>query len=727
MANLLHLSDLHLRSGPADDTIGDSKDAAIPAAMQQTSMRRIASTLEALRRDIKAEALTVDCIVLSGDVADKNDPKAYELLPAVLAPLVPALVPANRVVVVPGNHDVERGSAPSSPERWKHFVTLRANGYVTPLLEGVDIDDHGVPLRASSPPPVLAAQDGSFVIIALNSANHCQTRLPFESKLDPHRDELARLRKSNSAVEQLWNAWQQRGLVDLSWVGDGQQKAAAVALATAVTTAPALPDALRIAVTHHQLFPTGPVAEIKSFETMVNLGEFLDWIADNRVDIALHGHKHSGRVFPYEHTAFHESDIAIGYRTLVISAPTAQAGYEATSPIARLITIERPQPRVSGVLVRDIPPIQSGGVLDLAQRSARRFRLDALIARGQIVGDDADEVHQKLLALGGDYTHLDLPMVCRIRRGDSASTIPSQYPDVPEGVPDSQAWFAQTVEWWQDRRAGQAATFNHGQRLQAFGGNKPASNKNGLNQIDRAAEALKRKQGSSRAIAVLVDPDTDLATDESEFPAFVLVQFAIEGDRLDVTGYFRKQEMPHWWPINVAELGHLQTEVIQRLSDAQVMRPGTITTITSQPVSGGGVPRVAIPALDSRVDKPNGMLELVLPLFHPTAATPDQTLASWHQAFDDWAPSASAAADGDPMPTVGLAKLTSALNDMAELYASDAARQVVDQVKLLADACRTYTSATDDSRTRARADWVTEVTRLRKRITDLVANRLEGR
>ena len=479
MANLLHLSDLHLRSDPADDIIGDSKDTAIPAAMQQTSMRRIASTLEALRREIEAGTLPVDCIVLSGDVADKNDPKAYELLPAVLAPLVPALVPANRVVVVPGNHDVHRGSAPSSPERWKHFLTLRSYGYITALLEGIDIDDHGTPLRASTP-PVLAAHDGSFVIVALNSANHCQTLLPAESKLDAHLGELATLRKSNSAVEQLWNAWQQRGSVDLSWVGDGQQKVAAAALTTAVTTAPASPDALRIAVTHHQLFPTGPVAEIKSFETMVNLGEFLDWIADNRVDIALHGHKHNGRVFPYEHTAFHDTDSAVGYRTLVISAPTAQAGYDATAPIARLITIERPQPRVSGVLVRDIPPIQSGGLLDLAQRSARRFRLDALIARGQIVGDDADEVHQKLLALGGDYTNLDLPMVCRIRHGDSASTIPSQYPDVPAGVPDSQAWFAQTVEWWQDRRAGRAARFNHGQRLQAFGGNKLPSNKTGL-------------------------------------------------------------------------------------------------------------------------------------------------------------------------------------------------------------------------------------------------------
>jgi 3',5'-cyclic AMP phosphodiesterase CpdA len=723
MAHLLHLSDLHLRSDPARDTIGDPKAAAIPAPLQQTSARRIVSTLEALARDIEAGALNLDCIVVSGDIAEKNDPLAYALLPEVLAPLVPKLVPAERVVAVPGNHDVEKGSDPSSAQRWKHFLTLRSYRYLTPLLEGIDIDDHGNAI-GSPHSPVLAAEDGSFLIVALNSANHCQTQLPVDPELRSHLAELAKLRTTHPAVEQLWNAWQQRGSVDVAWVGDGQQKAAAAALARAVGNAP---DALRIAVMHHQLFPTGPIAEIKSFETMVNLGELLDWIADTRIDVALHGHKHAGRVYPFEHTAFHDADTAVGYRTLVISAPTAQAGYDAIAPIARLITVDRPQPRAGGVLVRDIPPLQSGGRLDLAQRPPRRFRLDAAIPWSQIVGADADEVHQKLLALRGDYTGLDLPLICRIRRGDSAATIPTQYADVPDGVPDPQAWFAQTVAWWQNRRTGRAARFNHGQRLQAFGTGRLSPSQETLDQVQRAAQALRRKEGSSRAIAVLVDPDTDLAVDDSEFPAFVLVQFAIVSNRLDVTGYFRKQEMPHWWPVNAAELSHLQNEVIQRLAPVRSVQPGSITTITAQPVSGGGVPRVAIPALDSRVDKPNGMLELVLPLFHATGATPEQTRAAWRQAFDDWAPSDAAAADGDPMPTVGLATLIETLRDMAALYESRTVDALIDQVRLTAAACETYASATDSSRVSARATWVADVKQRSSRIIELVAQRLGER
>lgn len=45
----------------------------------------------------------------------------------------------------------------------------------------------------------------------------------------------------------------------------------------------------------------------------------------------------------------------------------------------------------------------------------------------------------------------------------------------------------------------------------------------------------------------------------------------------------------------------------------------------------------------------------------------------------------------------------------------------IDQVKLITAACNAYASATDRSQTTVRATWVTDVTRLRKRIFELVA------
>ena len=86
-----------------------------------------------------------------------------------------------------------------------------------------------------------------------------------------------------------------------------------------------------------------------------------------------------------------------------------------------------------------------------------------------------------------------------------------------------------------------------------------------------------------------------------------------------------------------------------------------------------------------------------------------------------------AAADGDPMPIVGLGELTATLDYTAALYGSAAANEIIDQVKLITATCNAYASATDSSHTTARATWVTDVTRLRKRIFELVARRLNER
>jgi type II secretory pathway component PulK len=79
------------------------------------------------------------------------------------------------------------------------------------------------------------------------------------------------------------------------------------------------------------------------------------------------------------------------------------------------------------------------------------------------------------------------------------------------------------------------------------------------------------------------------------------------------------------------------------------------------------------------------------------------------------------------MPIVGLGELTATLDYTAALYSSAAANEIIDQVKLITATCNAYASATDSSHTTARATWVTDVTRLRKRIFELVARRLNER
>lgn len=298
--------------------------------------------------------------------------------------------------------------------------------------------------------------------------------------------------------------------------------------------------------------------------------------------------------------------------------------------------------------------------------------------------------------------------------------MPENYPDAPGDLP-AQEWFSATVNWWQQPRAGRSAAFNHGQRLLAYGSIDPKVQLNGFDQIQAAAEALDSKAESSRAIAVLVDPISDLKAKRPLFPAFVLVQFQIVGTRLDVTAYFRKQEMPHWWPVNVGELAKLQFDVIDALTErGKPLSPGAITTVTAMPVTGGSVPRVAVPDLDRRADDSTGMLDLVLPLYDLAAPSTD-VVARWREAFTDWIPGEKPPADGDPIPLFGLRELLAVLDAVIAISpTSTAIRNLRTEIHVLRAECEIYDKTEESDRRKVRETWRKAVAAHTRKIDTLV-------
>lgn len=710
MARLLHLSDLHLTSNPAAELIADSKSGAVPVAQQARISGRITTTLQALANAVEADGLGLDCIVISGDVVN-HDPSAYSLLPSVLAPLVPSIVPAGRVVIVPGNHDVLRGSGPSTPERYKAFATLRSFGYLTPYLEGVDIDDDGRTLAAHDS-PTLVAEDGSFAIVALNSANLCQT----VEQQDPRPKAIKAENSVVGVAAKILSGSATARDQDIAWIGEGQF------LRTSEALQEALPEGspIRIAVLHHQLLPVGPNPEIKAYESILNLGALLEWIASNEIDLTLHGHKHADRV--QFMSGGDAADVRGSIRrTLVVSAPQAGVFDNQNRPFGRLISIDGPAPRTGGIRLQEVYPAGAGGSIKIENLPEDIRCLDGGVGLGVIEGRTAQEVHNKLLTLSGRYANGRLPLVCRIEDGPSALSVPDNYPDTPTDQ-NPQEWFSKTVSWWQQKRAGRAADFNHGQRLLAYGSIDPDIQRDGTDQIQAAAEALRSKPESSRAIALLVDPASDLANDTKRFPAFVLVQFQIANDRLDTTAYFRKQEMPHWWPINVGELAHLQAQVVDALASLERhVKPGSITTVTALPVDGGSVPKVAVPDLDIRADSSAGMLDLVLPLV--AAARPsDEVFRQWRDAFFDWAPSEKAPTDGDPLPLYGLQELLAVLSATIEITRSTGAILTLKaEIHLLHKECEVFEAKEERVRRGARVAWRAKVLGHISTIQELVA------
>ena len=162
MGLILHLSDLHLSPPDERETVGDHKINVIPLADRVRRTSLIRTTLRELGRALDKGNRRLDAIVISGDVTYQGRADGFALLPRTLAELGPALPEPAQILIVPGNHDVQWYTAPSSPARYAQFLELRRHGYRTPLLEGIDFDVYGeIPDRAP-PPPTVVAQDGSL-------------------------------------------------------------------------------------------------------------------------------------------------------------------------------------------------------------------------------------------------------------------------------------------------------------------------------------------------------------------------------------------------------------------------------------------------------------------------------------------------------------------------------------------------------------------------------------
>lgn len=717
MALLLHLSDLHLTSGSAD-TLSDAKVSVVPKSQQQTRIARIKSSLRNLGEQLILDGQTLDAVIITGDVTDRGSPEGFALLPAVLASLGGALPKPERILVVPGNHDVVWGTSPGSPERYAAFLHLRSHGYRTSLLDGVDFDQNGVALSGVLP-PVIVARDNSYVVVGLNSSDYSGVEAEAEagSKLANYRDVLDILRKSEPAVEALHEAWRGRGRFDMSRVGRMQFRVASEALMAAVSGMGTEP--LRMAALHHQVIPVGTGEEIKPFESILNLGELRDWLATNKIDVAVHGHKHEARILSDSFMTLQGRPGPALHEITIISAPALQPG-GANEAVGRLLDIKHPLARVRGINVLDVPVCQEGTHVRMSAFPSVHQPVDLSPARGLLEATTAEGLHEQLLALRERLHLLPSPLVCRVENGSSALTVSRHYPNIPEGH-KHQEWFDQAINWWQQETAGRAASFNHGERLFV-------SESGGVSQMENVARELSAKGETSRAVAVLVRPSTDFSKETSEFPAFVTVQFLVRGSKLHLIAYFRKQEMPHWWPINMGELASLQIAMIRTLSRSKTYTAGSITTVTAIPVNGHGVPKVAVPLIDRHAEDPLSVMQYILPLFGLGSDSSDAVMHRWKSIFEDWVPGLLEPADGDPIPVLGFEILNESIEKVAGVAGQDSSAldSLCTQIRLLTHENTAFAALRNPS-IEDRANWGRKVAQAQSAILGNVVHLLEIR
>lgn len=637
MSSILHLSDLHL--GPPDSWqhVDDNKYGS-EKVDTRAQKNVLAQTIEKLLTDEELCG-SIEAVVISGDlVLGKSAQKGFEEFEAFVEPLA-ALVGPKRVVVVPGNHDVPKEVRPSEPGRYDDFLRVtREAGFVTPLLDGIDFDETGK-LETESPSAPHLAGDGageasSYVIVPINSSHFCWGLDPLEDQAVERVLNRAK-KKDKKAVKDLLHH-------DIPRVSNAQMTAVQNLLAGCdpLLLEPHEHDGrVRIAVLHHHLLPVSSREEFTSFESLTNLGAVRLFLAALEIDVVLHGHKHETALY-WDYVADERGLEYPPHRMLVSAAP---GDFRPRKPALRIIQIGGSRAAREVVVEEVNAPSSPAGRLHTHTSRARLWRDsdpdrvgDAIVVRDRS-RDGAYAKLQSLFAERSSGTPIR-DLVCEIEEPTELMKLPVGYPEMPK-VPDAQKWMEDLVDWWQleDPQLLAQVTFNHGNRIYRLFGD----------QVLKAAEALATSDGSpshtTRAIISLVDPREDGGR-VGEFPSFVSVHLQLVGDpddlRLDCTGYFRKQEMRYWWPINVAEIGcvreHVETELRKR--DLTV-RPGRLRTISSYAAIGKHLPTVALASIDRAIDQhPEDLWAMAHGLAHGEGDDLEQVRKIWEKYLDDLDP-----------------------------------------------------------------------------------------
>jgi 3',5'-cyclic AMP phosphodiesterase CpdA len=707
MSLLLHLSDLHLANTPDEDAVGDYKVRAVAERDMVTRAGLLGSTLKALSGWLATNGEALDGIIITGDITTRGRPEGFGKLPGLLAELGETLPDASRIVVVPGNHDVAWDTQPGTADRYRAFIEgVRQKGYVTPLLDGIDYDGEPRP----APGPLLTGLD--FAVMAIDSADMCGVIEPFTADAE---DELKRLKAEDRISGSLQREIQRVRRYDMPRISDRQMSA----LGALADQIPA--GLVRIAALHHQLVPVREEEEVKPFESIVNVGAFSEFLSETQIDVIAHGHKHVD----------HVQAITLGRTTpdtqrqaVIASCGTIGGASGTGKEIAKLIRVVSDLPTLRRVEILTVPAVGAGRRLPKKLKcmyDEPTWRPPSSTPIAVIGGTSVTDVHEQLLEAGRRSNHKPLrDVICVVDQGPTALEPPASYPPPEEGTTTLPGWFNDIVEWWQDPEWADGKPFTHGQRLRHWSGSQTCD------QLEAITEILREDATTSRGIAVLVNPDTDNVADKSiEFPSFSLLHLWINEGALNCTAFFRKQEMTYWWAVNVAEVAHIQADVLQRLrSPGEELRPGAIRTYASEAVFSGQLPKVNVPRVDRLFWRdPESLTVLAVAIADPDMPGRDNDITTFMALLEDWAPHGEEPpTDGAAVPTRGLAALANMLTLLAERYPTSSAREIGDLVQEMDDDNVSYLGrrGTGDT-SRAYKRWRTSQLRRINDIYELLA------
>lgn len=301
MTWLLHMSDPHLGDVSPGQELDEEK-VVLDQPDLETTQKVFLRTLRKLGKFVEEHGKP-SVAIISGDLTYQAGESGFDAFVSLLDESRDVFPDdPSRIVVVPGNHDVDWGQPAGTEERYAGFLrATRRKGLATPLIDGVDFaakDDSGALNSEAKTVPHLV-QDTNLLVIPINSSNYCgtltQTKKAWDT--DEWKDALSSLPAKEAAgvlaqVEKLRRH-------DIARVSKPQIEAIGQLFdhLGESRVREKHDRRVRVAVLHHQLLPVSTREERKPFESLVNLGLVRQTLREYDIDLVLHGHKHESGLY----------------------------------------------------------------------------------------------------------------------------------------------------------------------------------------------------------------------------------------------------------------------------------------------------------------------------------------------------------------------------------------------------------------------------------------------
>lgn len=642
-ARFLHVTDTHLlETGSSFEREDYKVNLGFTAETREGVVR---DTLKRVAEDLQSNSWALDGVIFSGDALSRGvRGGAKVLLNLLLEHLASVGITADRIVAVPGNHDVPVGEAKDAHARYADFLNVwRAAGCKTPWLDGIDDGTADLSKHA------LTGPENKWIVVPVNSCHWSQVR-SVTGALAAMWDNVPAILAEGDATlaadfkEQLARL----GKFDMARISSEQLEA----LRMMLNKAPVSTNGrqLRMVALHHHLRAPSLREEVKAFSEITNVERLRVMLAQKGFKVLFHGHKHESRQhFDY----IEEEGKSAPHRMLMVAGSSFSP--EQHGDVMRIVCIQG-MPWTPTLQVTPWAAPYSG--IEQSPSSSKRVNLWEPVASHDhapiaVQGNDFDDLYARVLAAAEGAT-TGRTVVAQFDLPDQAPQLrlPTAYPMQFESDEARSEWLSSLVTWWQQASSQlqKRVPYIHGTRLKRYA--------SVVDQVERVKHLMKTGQ-TSRAIAVLIDPAADF-TDEVkpiEFASFCMVQFIrrdlSDGPYLDCVAYYRAQEMALWWPINVAELHHLLSD-IAKFAGAKLGRITTITPVAR--LKAKSPTHVAMPLVDRWLDQaPQNFFVLATALLNGRASTSRErkVINDWTSSFRLLADAAIAGpADGGPVVAI---------------------------------------------------------------------------